>query len=189
VYASSRGYQLLRTAAAAQRPPSPSDGRLQGYDPRWPRVFAAEQRRIRAALGSLAAAVEHVGSSSVPGLWGRPEIDILVGVADSADVDASTRLLTRLGYLVHDRAARQSDSWRVLVRPAQVPFELLVVEHRSPLWNRMVYLRDYLRDPARALTYVRLKARWAAQHGAGTPGYQQAKREFWANVEVPTDRR
>lgn len=187
VYPSARGYQLQSAPAARRPPPRCSAAQLQGYDPRWPRLFAAEQRRIRATLGSLALAVQHVGSSSIPGLWGRPEIDILVGVADGADVDASTRLLTGLGYLVHDRAAAPSDPWSLLFRPGQISFEMLVVAHRSPLWNRMLYLNDYLRgDLTRALTYGRLKTRWAAQYGAGTSGYQQAKRHFWANIKVPT---
>jgi GrpB-like predicted nucleotidyltransferase (UPF0157 family) len=76
---------------------------LHGYDPRWPRIFTAEQGRIRATLGSTAIAIEHVGSSSSPGLSGRPEIDIIVGVSSSSDVDASARLLKGLGYVPPQR--------------------------------------------------------------------------------------
>jgi GrpB-like predicted nucleotidyltransferase (UPF0157 family) len=153
VYASQRGYGPVRTPSSP-RQPSPRRPRraLSGYDARWPRIFAVERRRIREALGSLALAVEHVGSSSVPGLWGRPEIDILVGVGGRADVDAAARRLGALGYVVDDRATPESEPWCLLSRAGQISFEMLVVEHLSPLWNRHVRLRDYLRDdPARAL--------------------------------------
>lgn len=191
VYASQRRYQRRQPLSAArQPPPQRSDCQLRGYDPRWPRIFAAERQRIRAALGSLAIAAEHVGSSSIPGLWGRPEIDILVGVVGGADVDASTHLLKALGYMTHDRAPAESEPWSLLSKPGQIPFELLVVEHLGPLWNRHLWLRDYLRrDPARALAYGRLKSRWAARYGAGTPGYTQAKRRFWATVQDPAAQR
>jgi GrpB-like predicted nucleotidyltransferase (UPF0157 family) len=186
-YRSLRRYRPVGPPSTAGQPPSPrSAGDLHGYDPRWPRIFVAEQRRIRTALGALAIAVEHIGSSSVPGLSGRAEIDVLVGVADGPDVDASTHLLTGIGYRVHDRAPPESDPWSLLLRAAPIPFELLVVEHRSPLWNRTVRSRDYLRqDPARALAYGRLKSRWAARHEAGTAGYQEAKRRFWDAVNDP----
>lgn len=185
LYTSYRAYQPLQPLTV-QRAPQCSGGQLHGYDPRWPRIFTAEQGRIRATLGSTAIAIEHVGSSSIPGLWGRPEIDIIVGVSSSSDVDASARLLKGLGYVPHNGGALDGEPWSVLVRPAQIPFELLVVEHRGRLWNRMVYLRDQLRgSPQRALAYGRLKARWAARYGVGTPRYQQAKREFWAAIAAP----
>ncbi len=102
------------------------------------------------------------------------------------DVDAAVRRLTTLGYVLQQRSPAQSERWGLLTRSAAVPFELLVVEHRAPLWRRHVWLRDYLRDdPARALHYARSKQRWAARHGVGTPGYKAAKQRFWAAVEDP----
>src|SRR4051794_22345737 len=65
---------------------------LLAYDPRWPQVFDAERRRIAASLGRRAA-IEHVGSSSVPGLRGRPEIDVLVGVMAPDEVEPAARSL------------------------------------------------------------------------------------------------
>jgi len=186
-YRSAHQYQPLQRPTAARQPPPQRAGRqLRDYDSRWPRIFAAEQQRIRAALGSLAIAVEHVGSSSIPGLWGRAEIDILVGVASPRDVNTAARLLTGLGYVTQDRAAAESEPWALLLKSGQIPFEMLVVEHLSPLWNRHLSLREYLRrDPARAQAYGTLKSRWAARHGIGTPGYKEAKRRFWATVHEP----
>lgn len=186
VYTSQSGYHAVQppTAARPVQPPQGPGRQLGGYDPHWPRLFVAEQRRIQAALGSLAIAVEHVGSSSIPGMWGRPEIDILIGVTD---VDASTRLLTSLlGYLPEDRSTPGSEPWSLISKSGQISFELLVVEHLGPLWTRHLGLRDYLRrDPGRAQAYGRLKSRWAAEYGPDTPGYKAAKRRFWAAVRDP----
>ncbi|MDQ3850163.1 MAG: GrpB family protein [Actinomycetota bacterium] len=173
---------------SARQPPSPPGDQLSAYDPRWPRIFAAERQRIRAALGPLALGVEHVGSSAIPGLWGRSEIDVLVGVG-GGDVRTATRLLTAIGYVIEDRAPPEAEPWSLLSRRGQIPFELLLVEHHGPLWRRHLWLRDYLRrDPARAIAYGRLKSGWAARYGAGTRGYKQAKRRFWGAVQEPGDR-
>ena len=68
-------------------------------------------------------------------------------------------------------------------RSDPIPFELLMMEHLTPLWRRHLRLRDYLRrDPARAVAYGRLKADWAAKYGSGTEGYKEAKRRFWASL-------
>src|SRR2546423_7947670 len=58
---------------------------LSDYDPAWPDLFAREARRIAVVLGERALRVEHVGSTSVPGLAAKPIIDMLLVVADSAD--------------------------------------------------------------------------------------------------------
>ena len=59
--------------------------RLSPYRPEWAERFAAERERIAAALGPSAERIEHVGSTSVPGLDAKPIVDILVAVADPAD--------------------------------------------------------------------------------------------------------
>src|SRR6266404_9333247 len=61
---------------------------LQAYDPEWPEQFAREADRIRFALGARALRIEHVGSTSVPGLAAKPVIDILLVVENSADEPA-----------------------------------------------------------------------------------------------------
>src|SRR5947209_3490585 len=66
---------------------TPLNGPIQivDYDPEWPRLFEREVERIRGALGDRVVLIEHVGSTSVPGLAAKPRIDIVLVVADSAD--------------------------------------------------------------------------------------------------------
>ena len=61
---------------------------LREYDPRWPDLYADHAARLGAALGERAVRVEHVGSTSVPGLAAKPIIDIALEVPDSADEPA-----------------------------------------------------------------------------------------------------
>jgi GrpB-like predicted nucleotidyltransferase (UPF0157 family) len=152
VYRSARAYssvrEFQRVAPAAARPAS---RRLQSYDPRWSTLFAAERQRIAAALANTLLAVEHVGSSAIPGLAGRNEIDILVGVRRGTDFRASVQRLSALGYGNERRSPPDTEPWALLLKPGAVPVELLIVEHDGALWKRHLWLRDYLRDsPARA---------------------------------------
>jgi GrpB-like predicted nucleotidyltransferase (UPF0157 family) len=66
-------------------PPEPVDIVVVEYDPDWPATYALLADRVRAALGDDVLALEHVGSTSVPGLAAKPVIDLDLTVADSAD--------------------------------------------------------------------------------------------------------
>lgn len=179
-------YGELATTRAVPRQGSSlgRGGHLSDHEPALALVFRAEQKRIRAAIGSRAVAIEHVDSSAIPGLWGRREVDVLVGVRTADSIQASARRLSRLGYATDARPSPQSDDWRLMSRRGAIPVEVLIVEHGGRLWSRHLWLREYLRrDPRKALAYGRLKLEWAARHGAGTKSYKEAKRRFWATVE------
>jgi GrpB-like predicted nucleotidyltransferase (UPF0157 family) len=68
-------------------PLSPLSGPVEvlHYDPAWPGAYAREASRVRTALGERMAVLEHVGSTSVPGLSAKPIIDIVLEVADSSN--------------------------------------------------------------------------------------------------------
>lgn len=68
------------------------------YSAKWPETFAAEARRIEAALAGVRIEVHHAGSTSVPGLRAKPIIDIVLGVPDSTDEDAYVDALVAAGY-------------------------------------------------------------------------------------------
>src|SRR3954463_7766033 len=71
---------------------------LADYDPQWPEAYAEHERRIRQALGPAAVQIEHIGSTSVPGLAAKPIIDVLVTVEDiTAEEDYLNQLLAA-GY-------------------------------------------------------------------------------------------
>jgi len=71
---------------------------IHPYDPHWPRRFREEASRIDAALGELSLTIEHVGSTSVPGLVAKPVIDIMVGLHNFDRGQDVVVALERLGY-------------------------------------------------------------------------------------------
>ena len=82
--------------------PTPLDGQvtLVAYDPAWPGMFEQQAARIRAALGDRALRIEHVGSTSVPGLVAKPCIDILLVVADAGLLWQIARQRRRIAVLL-----------------------------------------------------------------------------------------
>ena len=159
--------------------------RITPYDPDWPRRYDEEAARIVAALGELAAAIEHVGSTAVPGLDAKPTVDILVGVRDldELDDDAIGRL-EELGY--EFRGEMGVPGRRYFRKGATYPreFNVHVVELGGELWRRDLAFRDYLRArPEAANAYGRLKRRLtAAPDGAELDRYAEGKSEFIAEV-------
>src|SRR5215472_15585254 len=89
--------EILR-AQVGQLKPHNATINLVEYDPSWPLLFERESGRIRETLGPAALKVEHVGSTSVPGLMAKPIIDIVLIVKDSADEQSYVPLLERRGY-------------------------------------------------------------------------------------------
>lgn len=133
------------------------------YDPDWPARFERIRAMIEPVLGELAVAIEHVGSTSVPGLAAKPVIDIDVVVADEAAIPAAIAALATLGYEhlgdlgVNDREAFRrppgSDRHNLYVCPAG----------GEGLRNHLA-LRNHLRtNPDAVAAYAALKRQLAAE--------------------------
>ncbi|EQD82430.1 hypothetical protein N599_30655, partial [Saccharopolyspora erythraea D] len=93
----------LQEVTVGRRVPHNAPVTLVDYDPRWPELFRREADRVRGALGEAALRVEHVGSTSVPGLCAKPVIDMLLVVADSADEPSYVPALEAAGYALRIR--------------------------------------------------------------------------------------
>jgi GrpB-like predicted nucleotidyltransferase (UPF0157 family) len=147
---------------------------LSEYDPAWPDAYAREVSRITAALGERALRLEHVGSTSVPGLPAKPIIDIVLGVADPADEDAYVPDLKAAGYVLRVR----EPSWfeHRMLRWPDDSVHLHVFPAECPEIDRMVGFRDRLRTstPDREL-YARTKRELAAREWKYMQQYADAK--------------
>jgi GrpB-like predicted nucleotidyltransferase (UPF0157 family) len=162
----------------------PGGLRLAAYDPAWPARFAREAARVGAALGGRAAAVEHVGSTAVPGLAGKPVLDLAVAVRSAAEADACVAPLAALGYAyrgphgddprrryyVRDAAGRRVAQLHLYVVPAAA-------------WDEKLAFRDALRaDPALAAAYAAEKRRVADLVAWDKGAYAVAKGPFVERV-------
>ena len=116
---------------------------IADYDPAWPRRFGREEAKIRGALGPAALSVEHVGSTSVPGLAAKPIVDILLVVEDSGNEDAYLPALEAAGYVLRVREP-DFDEHRMFRTPEK-DVHVHVFSPNSTEVERLLLLRDYLR--------------------------------------------
>lgn len=149
---------------------------VDDYDPAWPERFRREAAKIRAALGEVARAVEHIGSTSVPGLAAKPIIDILLVVEDSSDELSYVPALEEAGYTLRVRE-RDFHEHRML-RTAAKDVHVHVYSPDSPEIERYLLLRDRLRnyDEEREL-YDRTKRELANESWPTMQHYSEAKTE------------
>ena len=169
--------------------PTPLNGpvTLVDYDPAWPEQFARQAGRIRAALGSRALAVEHVGSTAVPGLCAKPVLDILLLVADPAREAAYLPDLERAGYPLRIR----EPDWfgHRMCKGADPAVDLHIFAPGCPEAARMVAFRDRLRAcPADRDRYARAKRALAARRWDYLQGYADAKSQVVAEILAAVSR-
>jgi GrpB-like predicted nucleotidyltransferase (UPF0157 family) len=144
------------------------------YDPRWPELFAREAERIRVALGSHALRIEHVGSTSVPGLAAKPVIDVLLVVSDSAEEAAYVPHLQAGGYVLRTR----EPNWHEhrLFKGPDTNVNLHVFSLGCPEIDRMLLFRDWLRSHAPDCElYARTKLELARKEWNKVQDYADAK--------------
>jgi GrpB-like predicted nucleotidyltransferase (UPF0157 family) len=117
---------------------------LAPYDPAWPSGYAALAREVSGALGNKVLLLEHVGSTSVPGLCAKPIIDMVLAVADSSDEAAYVRALEAVGFKLK---IREPDWYghRMLKAPS-IDGNLHVFSAGCEEIGRMLRFRDWLRS-------------------------------------------
>jgi GrpB-like predicted nucleotidyltransferase (UPF0157 family) len=116
---------------------------IADYDPAWPRRFGREGAKIRGVLGSVALSVEHVGSTSVPGLAAKPIVDILLVVEDSGDEDSYRPALEEAGYALRVREPDFEE--HRMFRTPEKDLHVHVFSAGSREVERLLLLRDHLR--------------------------------------------
>jgi GrpB-like predicted nucleotidyltransferase (UPF0157 family) len=155
---------------------------ISAYDPAWPLRFGQERERILAAVGAYIEDVQHIGSTSVPGLGAKPIIDLQVSVRDLAAVALCVAPLTDIGYEYLGEYGVPGRHY--FHKPAQRLFaerthHLQIVEQGGEQWRNCLIFRDYLRThPEVAQSYERLKRDLANQFGTDREGYTAAKTAF-----------
>lgn len=143
------------------------------YRDEWVREFEEHRGRIMAALGERAIAVEHIGSTSVPGLAAKPIVDIVVAVADVTDERAYLEPLLESGYVLRVR-----EPGHRLVRTSERDVHVHVYRDGDPAVDAYLLLRDRLRTHAgdRAL-YESVKEHLMTRAWDDMNAYSEAKTE------------
>lgn len=156
------------------------------YSPEWPALFLEEKRALEEALAPHDVVIEHVGSTSVPGLAAKPIIDIMIGVHDFSLIDSFVPPIVALGY---DYIAKYEDVMpfrRYLrkMRGERNTHHIHMVAFGEEFWQRHILFRDYLRNNLDAVEqYAALKRELAEREWDHMNDYATAKTEFIRSVE------
>ena len=158
--------------------------RVVPYDDRWPSLFQAEAGRIAAALARFGVpplAIEHVGSTAVPGLAAKPILDVAAGRPSGITPAAYIEVFESLDYVYRGDGGLPGREFfrRGVLRSHHVH----LVEHAGAHWNRYIRFRDTLRaDPSLRDAYADLKHSLAMRFPRDREAYIAGKSEFVERV-------
>lgn len=160
--------------------------KIADSDPRWSTAYQRLLPSLRQTLGKHAVAIEHVGSTSVPGLAAKPILDIAVGLGPEPDIAALTAALESQGYLYRGKG---EGSIGLLFVWESAPEHRLVHIHAIPYggeqWRDYVDFREVLRaEPTLREEYASLKRALAERYRDDRHAYRNAKAEFISGVRA-----
>ncbi len=148
--------------------------RLVEYDARWPVLFAAERQRILESCGTLALSLEHVGGTAIPGMCGKPVLDMAAGRPRDASIPDYVAAFDQAGY--EHRGERGLPGRDFFCRGRPRRFHVHLVEEGGRLWRDYLSFRDHLRaHPEAAREFADLKRALAARFSQDREAYMNAK--------------
>lgn len=152
------------------------------YDPTWPEAFREIAAAVRVLLEPLVVAIDHVGSTSVPGLCAKPRIDLVAVVTSDAEIPEATRRLQERGY--EYRGNRYNDGmWAFTDGPGMRRQRLYVCAPGTLKHRKWLLFRDHLRSNGDAAeAYGALKRRLAVEFAGDVDGYTRAKSPYVAEI-------
>lgn len=166
-------------------PPVPGHGcppvkpsKVVGYDDDWPRMFRQIAADVSRALAGVDHEVEHIGSTSVPGLAAKPIIDVFAVVGSSSDVPAAITALGEAGWR-HEGDGGLPGRENFTVRPDLPYHHLYLVVRGNEQYRLQTRFRDILRtDPQARAEYTRLKIKLAPLLATDRVAYTEGKTEL-----------
>jgi GrpB-like predicted nucleotidyltransferase (UPF0157 family) len=168
--------ETLRAVTIGELPVLNGPVMLAEYDPAWALQFEREAARVRSILGDRFRLLEHVGSTSVPGLAAKPIVDMVLAVPDSADEPSYVPAMEAAGYVLRIREPEWFEH-RLFRRP-DTSINLHVFTDGSTEIGRMLAFRDWLRaNPDERLLYEQTKRELAARTWKFVQYYADAKTE------------
>ncbi len=154
---------------------------LREYDPTWADWFEAERQLLAPVFGDRAVAIEHIGSTSVPGLSAKPIVDVLVGLRELALSEEEIETIRALGY---EYMGEHGLPGRLFFRKEPRTHHVHVVEHGGEHWERQLLFRDTLRsDAEERQRYDAFKRRLAAE-GHPREAYTELKTPLIREIEA-----
>lgn len=176
-YSSSTDNEYLQKVTVGKRKPHNASIELVGYDPNWVNLFEREATRIKSILGSKVLQLEHVGSTSVPGLCAKPIIDILLVVKDSSYEFLYVPALESVGYTLRIREPEWYE--HRLFKGPDTEINLHVFSKGALEIDKMLRFRNWLRtNHDDCKKYAKAKRELAQNIWENVQDYADAKTEI-----------
>ncbi|XUY27344.1 GrpB family protein [Agrobacterium sp. rho-8.1] len=152
------------------------------YDPSWPQIYRDVEKSLHALLKDAVKSIDHVGSTSVPGLASKPYIDVDVVLSDMANLHECRILMEGFGY--EPRGSRYGDGvWAFMIRDPLPGRRVYLCPSDSGTHFKRMRFRDILRANAGvAGKYGELKQNLAHIYREDGDGYTRAKADFIENA-------
>jgi GrpB-like predicted nucleotidyltransferase (UPF0157 family) len=150
------------------------------YDKQWVSEFEKIKKEISDVLGTVAICIEHVGSTSVVGLWAKPIIDIDVVIKDETVLSTAIQKLESIGYHYRGNLGIEGRyAFGYEIKPDLILHHLYVCPQNSKELNRHICFRDYLRNHPEAIEkYSEIKRNAACLFPNDMDGYIGYKNAF-----------
>jgi NAD-dependent deacetylase len=148
------------------------------YDPRWPELYEREARRVRRALGQPVVELEHMGSTAVPGLAGKPVIDISVGLRDLHLDEDQIGAMEALGYQYLGEYGLPGRLFFRKDENGRRTHHVHAVEFEDEHWHRHRAFRDYLRAHPKEVERYAAEKRSLARECTDMQSYWERKQPF-----------
>ena len=151
---------------------------IEEYDPQWPQRFEEIRLHLASVVGTFAAAIEHVGSTAVPGLAAKPIIDVDILLKSATDLPQVITKLAAIGYQ-HQGTLGVPGRDAFKAPEHDIHHHLYVCSTPDTEFFRHIAFRDYLcTHPKDAEDYARLKRSLAGKFSVDRQAYTQAKTDF-----------
>lgn len=156
---------------------------LQPHNSEWAQLFEEESARLRSTLKDFVLDIQHVGSTSIPGIPAKPILDIAIAVADFEEAKRCIALIEALGYTYRGEQGIPQRHYFVKGMSDARTHHLHMNEVHSSDWQQQIAFRDTLRQHADlAQAYAALKLRLAEQFPTDRAAYTEAKSGFISRV-------
>lgn len=154
---------------------------LENYNVNWPTIFNEERAKLLSVVAEHILTIEHVGSTSIPGMRAKPIIDIAIAINNFEEGKICIAPIVELGYRYKGEYGIAKRHYFVRGEPST--YHLHMLEKESSDWQTMIKFRDYLiANQATADQYANLKSTLAIEFAHDRPAYQEAKGVFIKEV-------
>ncbi|WP_105615877.1 GrpB family protein [Vallitalea okinawensis] len=148
------------------------------YNPNWIKEFEVEKNRINAIMEKEIIDIHHIGSTSIPGIYAKPVIDLLIAVIDIQAIDQYDRQMATLGYIPKGENGIKGRRF-YLKGECKRTHHVHVFQANNPEIERHLIFRDYMiAHPEDAKAYEKLKKDLAAKFRYDNEGYCAGKNDF-----------